>query len=196
MEYHPQANLQSSTDNTSKPWYYQHPYTRHHPLILPSKYLTATQVQEFHNDGVLIIKSEDIWNEGELQDIIEGTNKMDDWPDCAGKWMKYYEKAKNGNTNIDTDIDTQAHQGNEEKRQENENNRVNHNNYVASRSDAKMVQRIENFCEYNSTLDSILRGEKMLGMCSELFGEESILYKEKVNYKLPRGEGFAPHQGK
>jgi hypothetical protein len=31
-------------------------------------------------------------------------------------------------------------------------------------------------------------------MCSDLFAEQAIMYKEKVNYKLPGGAGFAPHQ--
>jgi len=31
-------------------------------------------------------------------------------------------------------------------------------------------------------------------MCDDLFNEPAILYKEKVNYKLPGGDGFAPHQ--
>lgn len=31
-------------------------------------------------------------------------------------------------------------------------------------------------------------------MCSDLFNERAIMYKEKVNYKLPGGAGFAPHQ--
>lgn len=69
--------------------------------------------------------------------------------------------------------------------------------YEKDRTDAqgnKLLQRIENFCQFNSELDSILRGKKLLGMCSDLFNEESILYKEKVNYKLPGGDGFAPHQ--
>lgn len=57
-----------------------------------------------------------------------------------------------------------------------------------------MLQRIENFCQYNQQLDDILRGKKMLGMCTELLGETSVLYKEKVNYKMPGAEGFAPHQ--
>jgi len=58
----------------------------------------------------------------------------------------------------------------------------------------KMVSRIENFCEYNPGLDFLLNGDKLVGMCSELFDEQAILYKEKINYKLSGGDGFAPHQ--
>jgi len=31
-------------------------------------------------------------------------------------------------------------------------------------------------------------------MCSELFGDRAVLYKEKVNFKLSGGNGFSPHQ--
>jgi len=58
----------------------------------------------------------------------------------------------------------------------------------------KMLQRIENFAQYNPGMDYFLTGSKLLGYCSDLFGEPSILYKEKINYKLSGGEGFAPHQ--
>jgi len=33
-----------------------------------------------------------------------------------------------------------------------------------------------------------------LGLVSQLFGESAVLYKEKINFKLPGGEGFEPHQ--
>ena len=32
------------------------------------------------------------------------------------------------------------------------------------------------------------------GVCAQLFGEEAVLFKDKVNYKLPGGGGFKPHQ--
>ena len=34
----------------------------------------------------------------------------------------------------------------------------------------------------------------MLDAASALLGEPAVLYKEKVNYKLPGGAGYAPHQ--
>jgi len=58
----------------------------------------------------------------------------------------------------------------------------------------KILSRIENFVQYNPGLDFLLQGDKLPRMCTDLFGEESIMYKEKVNYKLPGSDGFAPHQ--
>lgn len=59
---------------------------------------------------------------------------------------------------------------------------------------SKILQRIENFTQYNKGMDQLLNGEKLLGMVSSLFQERAVLYKEKINYKLPGGSGFAPHQ--
>jgi len=60
----------------------------------------------------------------------------------------------------------------------------------------KILCRIENFTQYNPGLEFILQGtsQKMTQWCTDLLGEQSILYKEKINYKLPGGDGFAPHQ--
>lgn len=58
----------------------------------------------------------------------------------------------------------------------------------------RLLCRIENFTQYNPGLNFLLNGQKLIGMMSDLFGEKAILYKEKINYKLPGGEGFAPHQ--
>lgn len=58
----------------------------------------------------------------------------------------------------------------------------------------KLLQRVENFTQYHSGLDYVLTGEKLTGLCSQLFDAPAILYKEKINYKLPGGAGFDPHQ--
>jgi len=58
----------------------------------------------------------------------------------------------------------------------------------------KLLQRMENFTQYSAAMDYILNGAKLMDMSSQLFGEPAILYKEKINYKLPGGAGFDPHQ--
>lgn len=58
----------------------------------------------------------------------------------------------------------------------------------------KLLCRIENFTQYSPALDFVLNGDKLPAMATDLFGEPSLLYKEKVNMKLPGGAGFAPHQ--
>lgn len=69
--------------------------------------------------------------------------------------------------------------------------------YEANRHDPsgeKLLCRIENFTQYNPGLEFLLNGDKLLDMSTDLFAESAIMYKEKVNYKLPGGAGFAPHQ--
>jgi ectoine hydroxylase-related dioxygenase (phytanoyl-CoA dioxygenase family) len=58
----------------------------------------------------------------------------------------------------------------------------------------RILQRLENFLDYNKPLDNLLNGNRFLNLVGELFGEEAILYKEKINYKLAGGNGFVPHQ--
>ena len=48
--------------------------------------------------------------------------------------------------------------------------------------------------DYHAGLNYLLNGQKLLSLCAQLLFEEAVLYKEKINYKLPGGEGFAPHQ--
>jgi ectoine hydroxylase-related dioxygenase (phytanoyl-CoA dioxygenase family) len=54
--------------------------------------------------------------------------------------------------------------------------------------------RSENFVPFHEGLRSLLTGGPMLEVASALLGEAAVLYKEKINYKLPGGAGYAPHQ--
>lgn len=63
-------------------------------------------------------------------------------------------------------------------------------------SDPKVRQlcRVENFLQYHEGFDGLLQGEKIIGILSELMEEPAVLFKEKINFKLPGGNGFEPHQ--
>ncbi len=58
----------------------------------------------------------------------------------------------------------------------------------------QLLCRVENFLQYEPLFDEICRGEAALNLLSQLLGKEAVLFKEKINFKLPGGEGFAPHQ--
>ncbi|MEO7571358.1 MAG: phytanoyl-CoA dioxygenase family protein, partial [Acidimicrobiales bacterium] len=45
--------------------------------------------------------------------------------------------------------------------------------------------RTENFVPFHGGLRSLLTGGPMLATASTLLGEPAVLYKEKINYKLP-----------
>jgi len=54
--------------------------------------------------------------------------------------------------------------------------------------------RTENFVPFHEGLRTLLTAGPMLATAAALLGEPAVLYKEKINYKLPGGAGYAPHQ--
>src|SRR5262245_55267216 len=58
----------------------------------------------------------------------------------------------------------------------------------------KVLQRVENFCPFHEGFAALCGGEKLLGLVGSLFGEPAVLFKDKINFKLPGGDGFKPHQ--
>jgi hypothetical protein len=58
----------------------------------------------------------------------------------------------------------------------------------------RLLQRIENFCPYHAGFAALCDGPKLLAPVSELFGDPAVLFKDKINFKLPGGGGFKPHQ--
>jgi ectoine hydroxylase-related dioxygenase (phytanoyl-CoA dioxygenase family) len=64
----------------------------------------------------------------------------------------------------------------------------------ATDPNGRQLCRVENFLQFHEGFDELLRGEKLIGVLSELMGEPAMLFKEKINFKLPGGNGFLPHQ--
>lgn len=60
----------------------------------------------------------------------------------------------------------------------------------------RKVARTENFTPFSPLMFELLRASAISDVASQLLGEESLLYKEKINYKLVGGAGFSPHQDK
>ena len=60
--------------------------------------------------------------------------------------------------------------------------------------DGPKLCRSENFVPFHDGLRALLTTGPMLDTASALLGEPAVLYKEKINYKLPGGAGYAPHQ--
>ncbi|OQE23676.1 hypothetical protein PENSTE_c008G03522 [Penicillium steckii] len=57
----------------------------------------------------------------------------------------------------------------------------------------RVLCRTENFVNCHPGFDSYLRGERVIGVLNQLAGEEMLLFKEKINYKLSGSGGFDPH---
>eukprot|EP00755_Sulcionema_specki_P006502 Sspe_Gene.5233::Locus_1725_Transcript_1_1_Confidence_1.000_Length_1201::g.5233::m.5233/K21195/phnY; 2-aminoethylphosphonate dioxygenase len=58
----------------------------------------------------------------------------------------------------------------------------------------KLLNRIEKFTDYHRGLRDMVFSPEIIGRVSELLGGPAVLFKEKVNFKLPGGGGFEPHQ--
>ena len=58
----------------------------------------------------------------------------------------------------------------------------------------RIIQRIENFCPFHEGFDRLVRHGRLMETVSRLFGEQAILFKEKINFKMPGGAGFKAHQ--
>jgi hypothetical protein len=58
----------------------------------------------------------------------------------------------------------------------------------------RLLCRVENFYPHHDSFAQLLDGECMRGCVSDLFGEPAVLFKDKINFKLPGGSAFTPHQ--
>ena len=58
----------------------------------------------------------------------------------------------------------------------------------------RVVQRIENFTPYHPGFETLFTQSRLARVVGSLFAEEAVLFKEKINLKLPGGDGFKPHQ--
>src|SRR5262245_31132200 len=59
---------------------------------------------------------------------------------------------------------------------------------------SRLLCRVENFLPWHDGLRGLLERADLLACLEELLGERPVLFKEKLNFKLPGGGGFAPHQ--
>ncbi len=58
----------------------------------------------------------------------------------------------------------------------------------------RVLSRVEKFADSNEALRAFVKDPRMTGRAAELLRDEAVLFKEKVNFKLPGGGGFEPHQ--
>ena len=58
----------------------------------------------------------------------------------------------------------------------------------------RVIQRIENFCPFHDGFDRLIRDGKRTRWVSALMGGPVVLFKEKINFKMPGAPGFKAHQ--
>jgi len=66
--------------------------------------------------------------------------------------------------------------------------------YFEETDDGPARCRSEHFVDVHPGLRSFLAAGGMLEVAGTLLDEPAVLYKEKLNYKLPGGAGYSPHQ--
>lgn len=58
----------------------------------------------------------------------------------------------------------------------------------------RVIQRIENFCPYHESFDKLIREGQLARWVGVLMGGPVVLFKDKINFKMPGGAGFKAHQ--
>lgn len=58
----------------------------------------------------------------------------------------------------------------------------------------KILSRSENFIPFHEGMREVITKGKLVQVISEVLGQQAVLYKEKINYKYPKGGGYAAHQ--
>jgi hypothetical protein len=58
----------------------------------------------------------------------------------------------------------------------------------------RVIQRIEDFCPHHRGFDALIRGGALQLAVEQLLGGPAVLFKDKINFKMPGGGGFAAHQ--
>lgn len=59
---------------------------------------------------------------------------------------------------------------------------------------SRILCRMEDIEPFHAGFRALFCSGKMQGVVSELFGEDAVLFKDKINFKLPGGDGFKAHQ--
>lgn len=57
----------------------------------------------------------------------------------------------------------------------------------------RQLMRTENFADFHDGFSSLLHGEDLRGILAQLTRDGMLLFKDKINYKLPGGNGFGAH---
>ncbi len=59
----------------------------------------------------------------------------------------------------------------------------------------RILNRVENFCPFHDGFNALMTRGELPARTSELFGEAAVMFKEKINFKMPGSDGFESHQG-
>lgn len=112
----------------------------------------------------------DYLSESEGKRVTSWADQMDEWLEMKGKWMIYNEKVPHSPSSL-----LVKGEG-------------------GSQQEGKLMRaRIENFVPYHPELEEFLN-HTLKPLLEGKIGENVNLFKDKMNWKRPGGQGFAPHQ--
>ena len=60
--------------------------------------------------------------------------------------------------------------------------------------DKRLLQRIEDVTPFHAGLKALFMRGHMRQAVGQLLGEPAVLFKDKINFKMPGGDGFKAHQ--
>ena len=66
--------------------------------------------------------------------------------------------------------------------------------FEQSNAGQRLLNRLENVLPYHEGFRRIATSTELQGACGQLLGEPAVLFKDKINFKLPGGGGFEAHQ--
>ncbi|RMD62186.1 MAG: phytanoyl-CoA dioxygenase family protein [Alphaproteobacteria bacterium] len=58
----------------------------------------------------------------------------------------------------------------------------------------RVIQRIEDLTPFHDGFRALYCNSRLSEVVAELLGEPAVLFKDKINFKLPGGDGFKAHQ--
>lgn len=117
--------------------------------------LRSEQLTNFYRDGFLVLQPSEWLLPGDISDVREEVERIQNLPESKDKWMVYFDELHAG---------------------------------------ARRLNRIENFLPWSEKLSKLFSNERLGKAVAQLMAEPVVLLKDKINFKQPGGEGFAPHQ--
>ena len=67
--------------------------------------------------------------------------------------------------------------------------------FESSKTDgSRIISRIEDFVSFHQGFAELITRRRMQQAVSDLLAEPAVLFKDKINFKLPGGDGFKEHQ--
>ena len=66
--------------------------------------------------------------------------------------------------------------------------------FETSGTGERILNRMENVLPCHEGFRELATGPELAGACGQLLGEPVVLFKDKINFKLPGGGGFEAHQ--